>query len=335
MSIETAFDELRAQLGVELPALVNARATTLRRIGVRQALLRDLDGVDPDTAIVLMGSWGRREVTSGSDDDFVVLVHGEPREAVHPTVPEVSELFARDPEGFEPPGPQNVFADVVFSSDLVRKIGLDEDTNRNLTRRMLLVLESVALTNGQRHAAVRRDILDEYLADTIKPHRPPRFLLNDVVRYWRTLGVDFAAKVRERDGEGWGLRNAKLRTSRKVLFAAGLLPVLRCHEHDSDGMASFLAAQFDHPPVDRLADAFLRYDALAAAEQAFVGYDAFLALLDDPSARASLKAMGLPPTKPVPEFESAARFGRGLDSSLLTLLFETELAPFAREFGIL
>ena len=35
--------------------------------------------------------------------------------------------------------------------------------------------------------------------------------------------VDFASKQRDRAGEGWGLRNAKLRMSRKLIFASGML----------------------------------------------------------------------------------------------------------------
>ena len=37
------------------------------------------------------------------------------------------------------------------------------------------------------------------------------------------MAVDFASKQRDRAGKGWGLRNAKLRMSRKLIFASGLL----------------------------------------------------------------------------------------------------------------
>ena len=43
--------------------------------------------------------------------------------------------------------------------------------------------------------------------------QPPRFLLNDVVRYWRTICVDFEGKDARAGGDRkWALRNAKLRT---------------------------------------------------------------------------------------------------------------------------
>lgn len=54
-----------------------------------------------------------------------------------------------------------------------------------------------------------------------KTVKVPRFLLNDIVRYWRTVTVDFVEKQRGQAGHGWGLRNAKLRMSRKLIFATG------------------------------------------------------------------------------------------------------------------
>ena len=53
----------------------------------------------------------------------------------------------------------------------------------NLTRRLLLLLESVAVLNEPVHRNCRQRVLAGYLDESVKDYRPPRFLLNDIVRY--------------------------------------------------------------------------------------------------------------------------------------------------------
>lgn len=337
-SAGTPLERLQHETGRSFAALLEARARTARRLREREALLDGLTR-DAEVAVALMGSWGRYELTGGSDDDYLVLVRDlvlpAGARAPHPTVAEVAERFARDPEGFSAPGSSDVFGEVVRCAELLR-VGLDGDTNRNLTRRMLLVLESVAVCNPDVLAGVRLDVVQAYLRDGLKDRRPPRFLLNDLVRYWRTIGVDFVAKDRERPGAKWGLRNAKLRTSRKLLFASGLLPVLRCHELDAERIAPFLVAQFAAPPTDRVADAFLRYDAAAAGGATLAAYDAFLALLDDAEAREELHALDSRAAADAsPRFREVAELGAEIDRGLLVLLFETELGPVTKRFAVL
>lgn len=331
-------ERLQQRTGRAFPALRAARALTARRLAERAELLRGLTA-PPNTTVALMGSWGRHELTRGSDDDYVVMVRGpEPPEVwspAHETAARVAERFERDPGGFSAPGRQGVFAEVVYSGGLMR-VGLDDDTNTNLTRRMLLVLESVAVCHADVLAGVRRDIVHDYLRDSLRDRRPPRFLLNDLVRYWRTIGVDFVAKDRERRGEGWGLRNAKLRTSRKLLFASGLLPVLRCHELDAREIGPFLAAQFELPPTDRVADAFLYADAADAGAAALGAYDRFIALLDDERARAELRALdGRAAAARSPRFRAVAELAAEIDRSLLELLFGPRLGEVTKRYAVL
>ncbi|MFL5909755.1 MAG: DUF294 nucleotidyltransferase-like domain-containing protein [Gaiellaceae bacterium] len=334
----TPLGRLQEQSGCALPALAAARERTVRRLAERAALLEGV-AIDQHAAVVLMGSWGRHELTAGSDDDYVVLVRGlAPRDGWGPeqeTAAKVAERFARDPGGFSAPGRQGVFAEVVYGGDLLR-VGLDDDTNTNLTRRMLLVLESVAACNANVLAGVRLDVIHDYLSDALRDHRPPRFLLNDLVRYWRTIGVDFVAKDRERGGAGWGLRNAKLRTSRKLLFASGLLPVLRCHELRAEAIAPFLAEQFAMPPTDRVADAFLRYGATAQGAEALAAYDAFLTLIDDDEARAELAALaGRAAADGSARWREVAELGGTIERALLSLLFESDLGPVTQRYAVL
>src|SRR5206468_2463246 len=157
------------------------------------------------------------------------------------------------------PGPEGLFGATAWLSDLTDRIGLEDDTNTNLTRRMLFLLESVPVAGDAAYAAARDTLLATYLAAHERDYRPPRFLLNDLVRYWRTIAVDFEGKHRARAGEGWGLRLAKLRFSRKVLFAGGLLPVLECHTLPASDMPAFLSERLAEPPLDRVASAFLAH----------------------------------------------------------------------------
>jgi hypothetical protein len=71
---------------------------------------------------------------------------------------------------------------------------------------------SRAIWRGEVHREWWLRVLDRYLNDAVKDYRPPRFLLNDLVRYWRTIGVAFEGKHRDTRGNDpkWVTRNAKL-----------------------------------------------------------------------------------------------------------------------------
>src|SRR4051812_35091049 len=99
-------------------------------------------GLADDMTVVVFGSWARDELTDGSDDDWAVLVGREfadyDRDVVDAMALAQKHLGADDKK----PGSQHVFGVPFDVHGLVDHIGLDDDTNRNLTRRMLLLLES-------------------------------------------------------------------------------------------------------------------------------------------------------------------------------------------------
>jgi hypothetical protein len=93
-------------------------------------------------SLVLFGSWGRFELTDESDDDWALLVDDSDLNLEGPAVLAALEHLRDVFDAGKPPGRQAYFG-CAFHRE---RIGLDEDDTRNLTRRMLLLLESVAAT---------------------------------------------------------------------------------------------------------------------------------------------------------------------------------------------
>lgn len=127
----------------------------------------------------------------------------------------------------------------------------------------------------------------------------------------------------------------KLRTSRKILFAGGLLPVLECAVLPPEEIAAFLAERLRMPPTDRLAQSFLDAGALDEGGRTLGAYDEFIGMLNTKVFRQGLEALTRDDASDSKEFEQAHRLGRTIQSGLLALLFETERLPqLVREYAI-
>ena len=335
------------------PALLAARERSAAGLA---GLSRDLAEIrlPEQTSVVLLGSWGRSEVTGLSDLDWLVVDASAERAPKPVGAPVPRAQLTLDPDfpgapaevhlgdlaavmqrhGAEP-GTQGTFGTAVHVDDLVNHIGLEEDSNRNLTQRMLLVLESVAATGAPHHQEAVQRIITTYLEGRTGDYRPPRFLLNDLIRYWRTIAVDYEGKRRAQDDRKWAVRNVKLRTARKVLFAGGLLPLLACRELRAEQMPEFLAAQFRAPAADRIAHAFLAWDASDEGVRALSAYDGALALLSREDTRSRLDALSPEDAREDPLFQQLRRRGHELESGLLALLFETPLRDVVRQYLVL
>jgi hypothetical protein len=325
-----ALDRLAEAGGASFPHLLEARRFTASELEDRAARL----GSVPDgMAAVMFGSWGREELTPLSDDDWALMVDGPLGADVEPVLAGVRAVLGGDERD---PGKQQQFG-VAFSTDeLVGNIGLDADTNANLTRRMLLLLESRGVVGMAAHARGVERVLHAYLGHGVRDYQPPRFLLNDLVRYWRTICVDFEGKRREAGGDDtkYASRNAKLRTSRKVLFASGLLPVLLCHMKTAAEMPAFLSRQLACPPTDRIAAAFLQQDALPEGVRALSAYDRWIGMSQRPEVREELASLREATRDASPLWAEIRWIGDELQRGLLALLYETGLSPLTRQYGL-
>jgi len=250
------------------------------------------------------GSLARDEFTDGSDIDWTLLIDGLSDPGHYALTNKIDEIIRGI--AAKPVGREGTFSTMVFSHDLVHQIGGDVDTNKNTTRRLLLLLESRVVGREDAYRRVVRNILNRYLLEDRgfwrgSGHRVPRFLQNDFARYWRTMAVDFAYKPRTRSGKGWAIRNIKLRMSRKLIYVSGLLACFRCHLEYSPGeraklfgdsnrrqeVIEHLEAMFRLTPLEIVASVLTRYPHLdETAKKILSSYDEFVGILSDASARA-------------------------------------------------
>ncbi|MDQ4143132.1 MAG: hypothetical protein M3198_05180 [Actinomycetota bacterium] len=223
-------------LGLEhdLPTLSRNAADSMGVLSDAEAWLREkvptAEAAELD--VVVLGSFARLEASLESDFDYLIMVHGLPSDVrAGRRLLEAIDDFIRSIRT-RGPGRTGLFGHITAAADLTERIGLEQDTNLSQSRRLLLLEESRSVYQPELHDRLLRAVLERYLADYGgKPKAgAPRFLLNDVQRYWYTLAVDYQAKRWEDASSGWGLRYLKLLNSRKVAYAGTLVSLLRCDD---------------------------------------------------------------------------------------------------------
>lgn len=203
-------------------------------VQVQQTASSELTGQWNHVAVFAAGSLGRFEAGRQSDlDVFVLAKNQESQESNICPISHLDEikLFAKLIEiNAQLKLPE-------FSGDgrylkahslerIITSTGDAHDDIENLfTTRMLLLLESQAIWNEDlRHQAIK-EVLSNYFKDGKgKLDFRPLFLLNDVLRYWRTLCLNY-----ERDrvtSKKWWKTNLNLKFSRKLTIFSTILLIL-------------------------------------------------------------------------------------------------------------
>jgi hypothetical protein len=350
----SAVDSLSEKVGKRWPAIDAARkgaATELDRIA---AILGDHRLIPSDTSFVVFGSLARREWTVGSDVDWTLLVDGQADPNHLKVAQTIASRFVQ--AKLQAPGPTATFGGLAFSHEIIHQIGGEEDTNKNMTRRILLLLESTSVGSPDAYDRVTSSVINRYLDNDIsflsrsgQRYKVPRFLLNDIVRYWRTMCVDYATKHRERQGEKWALRNAKLRLSRKLIFASGLLLCFNCFLKPPLGigslfevpghlepLAAHLRGYVRTTPLDILADATASFAKLETTLLIFDAYDQFLAMMNDGEVRTHLGSLKPAEVQKDHVFAEIARISERFQDGLNRLFLDDnqQLAELTRKYGI-
>lgn len=274
--------------------------------------------------VVTCGSYARQEASAESDIDFFVIAENtksskestfeqsEPRwlEDVKSTINKVVPLA---------PSPEGAFGRIETPEIMLKNIGGDGDTNAKITRRMLFLLEGNWLVNETGLKAVRRQILERYIRSGMTDHQLALFLLNDIVRYYRTMAVDYEFKTVEGEvPKPWGIRNIKLVFSRKLLYASGLFSIALTADQTRDQKINLLERLFDMPVIDRMTEICGKVEM----SPVLASYNRFLDQLENKETRTRLKTLQ-PEQRDDPLFRELKNEGHYFTRELMRLFERT------------
>lgn len=293
-AIQRAANDLQVQLDA-LDQASNLAARDIKRI--REVLCKKFPYPPEKKSpidVIFLGSYGRGEATKGSDRDYLIILDGT-------TKPSRAKEIFRAVEGIcdelniQKAGRGGLFQEFVSSAELYTRIGLDGDTNTNTSRRLLLLTESVSAYCEETRLGLIETVVDRYCTDYDDdedgqdPGRVPHFLLNDLTRYWRTITVDFGAKKWRALAPDWHVRYAKLRTSRKLMYASTLASLFLAPVASKNAIAvkEHLLKELRKPVLARLCDCYTHFGnkGRCALKDILLAYNRFLEILNEQGKR--------------------------------------------------
>lgn len=271
--------------GDALSILAACKTESERQLDLMRKIATDMFGDNPNYLIGVNGSVARRECTSGSDVDLFFLVNGKIKIADARQAQDAYRARLKD-VGLIMPANGGVFENPLNINKLLKTIGGDKDTNEFITRRMLFLLEGEWTFNQKLFERTRTRLIERYVADDLDAHKLSLFLLNDVIRYWRTICVDFEHKTAAAD-KPRAIRLIKLRFSRMLLYLGGVAAVSQTKGLEVAEKRQKLEELFAMSTIERLQSIFG-----AAMDKPLARYGWFLAQLDDSDIRTKLKLPG-------------------------------------------
>lgn len=180
---------------------------------------------DKNICVFACGSLGRMEITCNSDLDlfFIVMDDDQQNERICLNI-DTYNFFAKmykinNEQGFQDPSKGGAYWEFITQKQLKDVGSREEDFNNGFTARMLLLLESKPLFNNLAYNILVNDVLDKYFVDYDNHNIDfsPQYLMNDILRYWYTLTLNYEYRRDPADDNNkkyW--KRLKLKFARKL-----------------------------------------------------------------------------------------------------------------------
>lgn len=276
-----------------------------------------LSSVDiPNWSLIVNGSYARREASLHSDFDYFILHKGAIAPVDLNQIQDQVRAIVKKTIG-KLPSKEGAFDAALEIGTLSKNIGGAKDTNEHITRRILFLTEGMAVNNPGLYAAQRDELIARYVSHEISDHQLGMFLLNDLIRYYRTVCVDFEYKTVE-SNKAWGIRNIKLVFSRKLLYFSGVLIAAEMAQRTALQKRQIAQELISLPPVERI-----RKVCRAAADRAIESYATFLAALEEEHVREMLEKVTADRDSHTDEFKRLKNEGHHFSFHLMSALKST------------
>ena len=298
-----------------LPSIITARQFSEQQL-IEMRKVASAGSYD-DILLGTYGSYARREASAQSDLDFFTICRSSKdiaraKEMLAQTGPQLTKIAGR------PPSAGGAFGEVEDLDTMLSNIGGNDDHNSKITRRILFLLEGEWLNNEGFLSEARNELLARYVRNSITSHQLALFLLNDVIRYYRTICVDFEFKtIEDESPKPWGTRNIKLVFSRKLLYFSGILAVAETAQRSYAEKTRVLHELLSMPVIDRVL-----HICGPRALQALKLYDEFMSALSREEVRRALDTTNEDQRSQEP-FRRLKDIGHHFSWKLLAVLRET------------
>ena len=198
------------------------------------------------------GSLGRGDVGDKSDLDLFVVsdISNSDRKRLEDLEVLAKLISINRKLNFPPFSNDGQFLKIHSISEMTRKLGDPSDDSENLfTTRMLMLLESKPIYNEDLYLKHLEKIVSHYIRDK-QGHTEfkPIFIINDLLRYWRTLCLNYEI-IRNDSEREWRKKNINLKFSRALTVFSAVLVMLNIKEIDDEKLLNI----FKLTPMERLA----------------------------------------------------------------------------------
>jgi predicted nucleotidyltransferase len=188
--------------------------------------------------VFVAGSYARNEASKFSDIDLFFVLDGYVKNIPSPNI-YTMRAFAKiiekaDALGFPAFSNDGEFLKLIEAPEMARELGGRDDDHLNyFTARMLMLLESKPVYDSNTYDHILREIVASYFRDYT--HHPkdfrPVFLINDILRFWKTLCLNYEHKRNQPETDRdrkvkQKIKNFKLKFSRLLTCFGSIASII-------------------------------------------------------------------------------------------------------------